>query len=158
MGIVYLVDSDFLGFLYNSPLFHYAVMQVMIALLFAFLLSGAIRLRFSPILGLVIAVLIPLALGFLMAIDVWFSEPLLKLASTLDWAALDDEDVFYFSVILQLAAGLIFLKPWNNRASFITGTLYSSIMYFLIMAYLFALIEIINRWRLFNSVESLGWQ
>ncbi|RJX41321.1 hypothetical protein D3P09_04885 [Paenibacillus pinisoli] len=148
-----MIDSDLIGFLYNSPFSHYVVMQALVALLFAFLLSGAIRPRFSPILGLVIAILIPLALGLLMAIDVWFSEPLLKLAGALNWTAFDNDDVFYFSVMLQLAAGLIFLKPWNNRASFITGTLYSSIMYFLIMAYLFALIEIINKSRLINGVE-----
>lgn len=147
LGVHYFIDSELPNERLASSFFRIVVMQMIFTFICALILS--IRKLKLPTLNaawrMMIALYIPLILGFLLVLDYGNGGLVKQLIDSLSQSSPMEESIRSFILMAQIMAGLIFLKPWRGRTAFLTGIVYASVLYLLLNYY-----ELLLTWMMFG--------
>lgn len=137
LGVLYFFDFILFSVLYGISFPYFLFIQALLSFLFALFVSKSELPRISTLSRTLLALFMPLILCFIWALDASYSNLISLTTEIFNLSYQAKESIYYLVLVFQIVAGLIFVKPWNNRISFITGTLYSSVLHILLIFLLF---------------------
>ncbi|REK76013.1 hypothetical protein [Paenibacillus paeoniae] len=148
IGVHYFIDSALPNERFVSTFLRIVIMQIQFTFVCALILAiGKIKLpTMNAAWRMMIALYIPLILGFLLVLDYGNDGLVKQLINSLSKFATMEENTRFFILMAQIMAGLIFLKPWRDRMAFLTGTIYASVLYLLLDYY-----ELLLTWAMFGD-------
>ncbi|MFF2886979.1 hypothetical protein [Paenibacillus sp. NPDC057967] len=149
IGVHYFIDFDFSNEWFASSFLRIVIMQLLFTFVCALILSiGKIKLpTMNAAWRMMIALYIPLILGFLLVLDYGNDGMIKQLIDSLSKSAPVEESIRSFILMAQIMVGLIFLRPWRDRIALLTGIIYASVLYLLLNYY-----EMLLTWMIFGEL------
>ncbi|RJX41320.1 hypothetical protein D3P09_04880 [Paenibacillus pinisoli] len=147
IGVHYFIDSNLPNERFANSFLRIVIMQALFTFVCALILSKRkIKLpTLNAAWRMMIALYIPLILGFLLVLDYGNGGLVKQWIDLLGKSVVMKESIRSFILMAQIMAGLIFLKPWRGRTLFLTGIVYASVLYLLLNYY-----ELLLTWMMFG--------